>query len=253
MAKKPDIEDLRQRAFKLRLYGLLAHWSKLGTQAWVAKLIEIEEVERARRSREYRINNAKIGVFKAMVDFDWKHPKRVDRAQVEELFALDFLAEKVNVVLMGPNGVGKTMVAKNLAYAAVERGYSTRFCAASDLLNDLASVDGAALRTRLKRYVAPKLLIVDEVGYLRYDNRHADLLYEVVRQRYERGGSIVLTTNKPFSEWNTVFESAACLVTLIDRLCHRCEVIQLAGASYRTKEAKERAAAKRARRKPTKK
>ena len=86
------------------------------------------------------------------------------------------------------------------------------------------------------------------VGYLRYDDRHADLFYEVVRQRYQRGASMVLTTNKPFSEWNTVFESAACLVTLIDRLCHRCEIVEIAGPSYRSREAKERASRKRARR-----
>ena len=218
------LEDLRQRALKLRLYGLVAHWSTYATESWLSRLIEVEEAERALRSKEYRIRNAMIGVFKPMGEFDWNHPKKIDRTQIDELLSLEFLGEKTNVVLMGPNGVGKTMIAQNLAFAAVERGWATRFCAASDLLNDLSSLDGAALRQRLKRYVSPKLLVVDEVGYLRYDDRHADLFYEVVRQRYQRGASMVLTTNKPFSEWNTVFESAACLVTLIDRLCHRCEI-----------------------------
>jgi len=250
-SKTPDLDELRQRAFKLRLYGLLAHWESYATKPWLPELIEVEETERARRSKEYRIRNATIGAFKPMSNFDWKHPRKIDRRQVDELFALEFLSEKTNVVLMGPNGVGKTMIAQNLAFSAVEQGAATRFCAASDLLNDLSSLDGAALRQRLKRYVSPKLLVVDEVGYLRYDNRHADLFYEVVRQRYQRGGSIVLTTNKPFSEWNTVFESAACLVTLIDRLCHRCEIVEIDGPSYRAKEAKERASTKRAHRRKT--
>ncbi|NVB39959.1 ATP-binding protein [Pseudenhygromyxa sp. WMMC2535] len=240
-----ELEQLRKRAAKLRLYGLLAAWDALGREPWVAKLLDLEERERAQRSREYRIKSAKIGAFKPIVDFDWKHPSKIDRALVEELFDFDFLTEPANVVLLGPNGVGKTMIAQNLAYEAALRGHSVRFCVAADLLNDLSGLDGATLRTRVKRYVAPKLLVLDEVGYLRYDDRHADLLYEVVRRRYERGVPIVVTTNKAFSEWNQVFESAACLVTLIDRLCHRAEIIEIRGASYRVKESKARSTRKR--------
>lgn len=247
MTPPPDLDDLRNRAFKLRLYGLLSAWEDLGRKPWVAKLIELEEVERTRRSKEYRIKNAKIGAFKAMADFDWKHPKKIDRALIDELFDLGFVDEGANVVLVGPNGVGKTMIAQNIAYAAVSRGYPTRFTVASDLLNDLSGVDGSLLKTRIRRYVSPKLLCIDEVGYLRYDNRHADLLYEVVRQRYDKQAPIVLTTNKGFAEWNTVFESAACLVTMIDRLCHRAEIVTIEGQSFRVKEAKARARSRRPR------
>lgn len=242
---RAELDERRRRATKLRLYGLLAAWDELGAKPWVPRLLELEERERARRSREYRIRNAKIGVFKSMADFDWKHPSKIDRAHVEELFELAFLDEPANVVLLGPNGVGKTMLAQNLAYESVIRGHATRFCVAADLLNDLSGLDGATLRARVKRYVAPKLLVIDEVGYLRYDDRHADLLYEVVRRRYDKGGSIIVTTNKPFSEWNQVFESAACLVTLIDRLCHRAEILEIRGASYRVKESKARSKRKR--------
>ena len=133
------------------------------------------------------------------------------------------------------------MIAQNLAHQAVLRGISVRFVATSDMLNDLASVDGSARKHRIKRYVNPKLLAIDEVGYLSYDTRHADLLYEVVRQRYDARRSIVLTTNKGFSEWNQVFDSAACVVTLIDRLCHRADIVELDGESYRAKEAQARA------------
>jgi DNA replication protein DnaC len=241
-------QQLRERANTLRLYGLLSEWSRLGSEPWVVELIGLEEAERARRSWEYRLRKATIGSFKPMVDFDWKHPTKLDRALVEELLRLDFLSEAGNVVLLGPNGVGKTMIAQNLAYAAIRAGRAARFVVASDMLNDLASQDGSALRHRLKRYVNPELLVIDEVGYLRYDNRYADLLYEVIRRRYERRRSVVVSTNKAFAEWNSVFESSACLVTLIDRLCHRAEIVEIQGESYRVKEAKARKAKRRGRR-----
>ena len=251
MAKTHDLDDLRRRARKLRLYGLLSAWNKLCSKPWVPELIELEEAERARRSREYRIKNAKIGAFKPFTDFDWKHPKTIDRRLVEDLFELDFITDPANVVLVGPNGVGKTMLAQNLAYEAIVRGHAVRFTSASDMLNDLSGLDGSALRLRLKRYVSPKLLVIDELGYLSYDNRHADLLYQVISRRYDKQAAIVLTTNKPFAEWNSVFDSAACLVTLIDRLCHRCEIVAIEGQSYRVKEAKLRAATKRKQRRST--
>ena len=243
-----DPLDLRPRADKLRLYGLLGEWGRLGNEPWVAELIDLEERERGRRSREYRIHKAKIGNFKSMVDFDWKHPTKIDRLLVEDLLGLGFMGEAANVVLLGPNGVGKTMIAQNLAFASVQAGRATRFVVASDMLNDLASQDGSALRQRLKLYVNPTLLVIDEVGYLRYDNRYADLLYEVIRRRYEQGRSVVISTNKPFGEWNSVFESAACLTTLIDRLCHRAEIVEIQGESYRVKEAKARKTQRRNRR-----
>jgi DNA replication protein DnaC len=112
------------------------------------------------------------------------------------------------------------------------------------MLNDLAAQDGAtAFKRRLHTYCTPKLLVVDEVGYLSYDTRYADLLFEVVTQRYTER-SIVLTTNKPFSEWNDVFPNASCVVTLVDRLVHKSEIVAIRAESYRLKEAKEHAAEK---------
>lgn len=247
--KMPTLEELRERAKKLRLYGLLASWGTLANESWVPLLIELEEAERARRSQEYRLRNAKIGSFKDRADFDWKHPKKIDRLQIDELFNLDFIEEGQNVVFIGPNGVGKTLFARNLAHASVNRGWATRYVSASDMLTDLASFNGATLRSRLKRYVSPRLLVVDELGYLSYDNLHADLLYEVVSRRYEQETSIILTTNRVFGEWNQVFEGAACLATLIDRLCHRVEVVEIDGESYRKTEAKAQAKKKKSSRK----
>src|SRR5207344_2304949 len=126
----------------------------------------------------------------------------------------------------GPNGLGKSMLLKNLAHQAVLHGATSRFTLASDMLHDLAAQDSTtALARRLRRYTSPTLLAIDEVGYLSYDARYADLLFEVVTRRYEQQRSIVLTTNKPFGEWNQVFPNAACVVTLIDRLLHRAEII----------------------------
>lgn len=250
--RQPTDSELRERAEKLRLYGLLAEWSKFAAQDWILSLIEAEESERARRSQEYRLRNAKIGAFKDRSDFDWKHPTKIDRQQLDELFTLDFLDEGRNVVFVGSNGIGKTLFARNLAHAAVTQGHSTRYVSAADMLTDLASYNGSMLRNRLKRYVSPKLLVIDELGYLSYDNLHADLLYEVVSRRYEQEAPIVLTTNRVFKEWNEIFEGSAVLSTLIDRICHRVEIVKIEGESYRKVEGQRAARSRQAsrRRKP---
>jgi len=239
-----NLDALRDRAKSLGLYGLLAHWKDLADEPWLERFIEYEEVERRRRSLERRVKSAQLGRFKPMADFDWTWPAKVDREAIEDLFTFDFLAEAANIVLLGANGLGKTMIAQNLAHQAVLRGHTVRFTTASDMLNDLAAQDSSAsLTRRLRRYCHPRLLVVDEVGYLSYDSRHADLLFEVITRRYQ-DRSIILSTNKPFAEWNEVFPNAACVVTLVDRLMHRAEIVTLEGESYRLKEAKERAAAK---------
>jgi DNA replication protein DnaC len=233
-------EPLADRAKALGFHALLEDWPRYRDEPWLAPLLEREEQVRAERSLQRRIQRCRIGTFKPMTDFDYSWPHKIDRDQVEDLFALDWLDAAANVVLLGPNGVGKTMVAQNLAYQAVLRGATVRFLTASELLNDLAAQDGSsAFQRRLARYARPRLLVIDELGYLSYDNRHADLLYEVVSRRYLKK-SILLTTNKPFAEWNEVFPSATSVVTLVDRLVHRCEVVTIDAESYRLREAKER-------------
>jgi len=250
-----DIEALRARLQRLRLYGLLAQDDALFTEPWVERLLHIEETERQRRSLERRFADARLGAFKPIADFDWDWPDNIDRPLIDELFSFDFVADAANVVLLGPNGVGKSMLAKNLLHQGVLHGFTARFTTASDMLHDLAAQDSdASLARRLRRYTQPLLLCVDEVGYLAYDNRYADLFFEVVTRRYLQR-PIVLTTNKVFGEWNDVFPNAACVVTLVDRLVHRSELLSIEGESFRLKEAKERAdkrAKSRPRRKPRK-
>lgn len=240
----PEPETVQDRLRRLGLYGLLTQVDEILEEDWLPRVLDIEEAERRRRSLERRLKNARIGSFRSMADFDWKWPKTIDRQLADELFTFDFIEEAANVVLLGPNGVGKTMIAKNLAHQAILRGFTARFTTASDMLRDLAAQDSdASLARRLRRYTQPQLLAVDEVGYLAYDTRYADLLFEIVTRRYQQR-SIVLTTNKPFGEWNDVFPNAACVVALIDRLVHKAEILSIAGESYRLKEAKKRAAAK---------
>ena len=230
----------KQRVANLRLHGILAHWSQLATTDWLPQLVTWEEEERTRRSLEKRIKDARIGRFKPLADYDWTWPKRCDRAAIESLMSLEFIANAVNVVLVGPNGVGKSMLAKNIAHQAVIRGHTVRFTNAGELLGDLAALESdTSLRRRLHQYEAPDLLLIDEIGYLSYSNRHADLLFELISRRYE-SKSTVVTTNKPFAEWSEVFPNAACVVSLVDRLAHHSEVISIEGASYRLKEAKEK-------------
>ncbi len=237
-------DGMRERAQALGLHGLVSRWDELADRGWIRELVEGEEAERQRRSLERRVRNGKIGHFKPMADFDWAWPKAIDREAVQDLFKLAFVAESANVILVGPNGIGKTMIAQNVAHAAILAGYTVKLCSASAMLNHLAAQEGThGLQNALRRYCRPQILVLDEVGYLSYDTRHADLLFEIVNRRYGQR-PIVLTTNKPFGEWNDVFPNAACAVALIDRLVHKSEIVRIEGDSYRLKEAQERAASK---------
>jgi DNA replication protein DnaC len=246
----PDALQLRAQA--LHLHGLLAHWPEVAATDWIAPLLAWEEQERSRRSLERRLGAAHIGRFKPLCDFDWAWPTRCERAAIEQLMSLEFLQDATNVILLGPSGVGKSMLARNLAHQALIAGHTVLFTSAGALLGELAALDSdSALRRRLRHYAAPHLLIIDEVGYLSYSNRHADLLFELINRRYE-STSTVITSNRPFAEWPEVFPNAACVVSMVDRLLHHAEIIAIEGKSYRLKEAQERAEQRSAQRRKAK-
>ena len=144
--------ELRARAAALGFHGLLARWDELVREPWLHTILDIEHTERRRRSLERRLREAQLTALKPIADFDWKHPRKIDRRLIDDLFELRFLDDATNVVFLGPNGVGKTMLAQNLAHHAVLQGFTARFTTASAMLGDLDAQDGAlALRRRLHR------------------------------------------------------------------------------------------------------
>jgi DNA replication protein DnaC len=234
-ATAAQLDDLVALAIKRR-------WSPMQL---LEHLAEREQQERTRRSLERRLARSRLGRFTPMTAFDWAWPKRIDRAAIEAALTLDFLGAARNIVLVAPQGLGKTMIAQNIAHAAVLGGAHVLFTTAAQLLLDLGSQDSArGLARRLTYYATRTLLAIDEIGFLSYDARAADLLFQVVSRRYERR-SLVITTNLPFSEWPTIFPNAATATALIDRLVHHAEIITIEGDSYRRRVAE-------AKRKPAK-
>jgi DNA replication protein DnaC len=217
-----------------------------GASELLEHIADEEQKERARRSLERRLSRSRIGRFKTMADYDWAWPKRIDRDAVEAALRLEFMEDARNVVIVAPQGLGKTMIAQNIAHQAVLKGHSALFVTASQLLLDLGGQDSArGLDRRLRHYCSRMgLLAIDEVGYLSYDARNADLLFQVISRRYEQR-SLVLTTNLPFSEWPTIFPNAACATALIDRVVHHADIITIEGSSYRRRAAEETASARR--------
>lgn len=229
-----QLDDFLARAAKAR-------WSP---HQLLEEVTRAETTERRRRSLERRLRLSGIKSFKPMVDFDWSWPAQIERNVIERALTLDFLGEARNLILVGSNGLGKTMIAQNLCHQAVLAGYSVSFRSAASLLEDLQRQTPEGRRRKIRAYANVGLLCIDEVGYLSFDDKAADLLYEVINRRYERK-PLILTTNKAFQEWNEVFPNAACLVTLLDRLIHHADVTVLEGKSYRLRESEMETAARR--------
>jgi DNA replication protein DnaC len=234
VALPAQLDDFLARATKAR-------WSPLQL---LEELTRAETAERARRSLERRVRLSGVKRFKPMADFDWSWPTKIERSLIERALTLDFLAEARNLVLMGSNGLGKTMIAQNICHQAVLAGHSVLFRSAAGLLEDLHRQTPEGRRRKLRAYANVGLLCLDEVGYLSADDKAADLLFEVINRRYERK-PLIITANRPFQEWNQVFPNASCIVTLLDRLVHHADVTVLEGKSYRLRESEQETAARR--------
>lgn len=212
----------------------LAAKNQIAHQEFLAELVDGEMAERATRSAERRLRNARLPFEKSLDQFQWSHPEKINRLQIEHLAQLDFIEKKINVLLIGGSGVGKSHIAIALTRQACLHGYNSLFVSAIEIVNYLTAAKAANnLDKALRRYLTPTLLCVDEIGYLPIDKLGCNLLFQVISQRYERG-SIILTSNRPFKNWAEIFHNDAVVTSaILDRLLHHSEVIVIAGKSYR--------------------
>ena len=207
---------------------------------YLEELVKQESNLRWDRTIKRRIRMARFPVIKTLDQFNWSWPKKINQAQIKNLFRLKLIEEKSNVVFIGGVGLGKTHLASALGYQACLKGHTVLFTSAIDIINNLVSAQHAgALKQELKKYLKPALLVIDELGYLPIDKIGADLLFQIISQRYEQG-SIVITTNRVFKEWPQIFNNDSTLTSaLLDRLLHHTEAVVIEGKSYRMKKVKE--------------
>lgn len=244
MSDLPDL--LRRLGLRIApeaLNALLTHAakSKLSPAQIVEALVEAEIREREARNLARRAKTATLGSPIALDRFDWNHPRAIDRDLYEHLHgSLDFIKRGDNVLLRGQAGVGKTTLAQHLGLRALERGMTVRFSTLPAALADLLRQESLpATERRLRRYVAPDLLILDELGYVPCDTRAVDLFFHIVSRRHERR-SIVVTTNLSYKQWGSVFRDASCLGALIDRFAQHCHTIDIDADSWRQTDAQRR-------------
>lgn len=240
---------LEAQLFQLRLHYIKNHYQILAAKAaeqershldYLEQLIEGEATLRENRSIERRIKNARFPVLKTLDTFQWSWPKKINRPQIQNLFRLDFMATQINVVLIGNVGLGKTHLAIALGHTACLKGHSVLFTTAVDIVNNLAAAQSTGrLKRELHRYLKPALLIVDELGYLPIDKHGADLLFQIISQRYERA-SMVITANRVYKHWAQIFNNDSTLTSaILDRVLHHADTVIIDGKSFRMKDSSE--------------
>ena len=239
-------DELRRQLGYLKLPFMQEHCDELARQAaagqwshveFLRRLVEGEAAAHQDRARDRRIQQARFPVLKTLEQFDFTWPTRINRLAVQDLFRLKFIEEKANAAIVGGVGLGKSHLCIALGYAAAVAGYRVRFTTAVDIVNTLAAAHNAGrLAQELKKYTRPDLLVMDELGYLPVDKHGADLLFQIISQRYECG-SIVLSTNKAFKQWPSIFNNDATLTSaILDRILHHAETLVIEGKSYRMKD-----------------
>lgn len=244
MKTKP--EDLTQILRRLSLTFIAQHYEttaqeaardSLGHLEYLRRLAEGEAAARYERSVQRRINAAHLPVVKTLEQFNWSWPTKINRTQIQDLFRLRFVEQNSNIVFIGGVGLGKTHLAVAIAHTACLHNVSTLFAPAVEIVNTLSAAQATnTLPKALKTYVAPRLLLIDELGFLPMDKRGADLLFQVISARYERG-AIIITTNTAYKQWPRIFNNDSTLTTaILDRLVHHCETVPIEGKSYRMKD-----------------
>lgn len=232
---------------RLKLGTVGAEWPAMAETAvreeaslgeFLERLLAAECEARDRRSREVLLKLATLPAIKTLETYDFAYASGAPKKQIGELASLAFIERAENIVLLGPSGVGKTHLASALALKATQAGIKTRFISAADLMMQLAT---AKAQDRLREYMnravlGPKLLVIDELGYLPFGRDEANLLFHVIAKRYERAATIV-TSNLPFAQWaSALADDATLTAALLDRLLHHAHIVQIAGESYRMKD-----------------
>jgi len=233
---------------KLKLPTFQREYAKLARQCateskdhvqYLLRLCERELIERERRMIERRIKAAKFPTTKSLDSFDFKAIPSLNKVLVLELARCAFVERRENVIALGPSGTGKTHVALGLGLAACQKGLKVRFTTAAALVHELIeAVDERRLQRLQKLLASQDLLIIDELGFVPLSKTGAELLFEVISQRYERG-SIIITSNLPFDEWTEVFGSERLTGAILDRLTHHVHILEMNGESFRLRQSRK--------------
>ena len=239
-------ENLCNQLAYLNLQFIQQHFEELACQAaknqsshldFLCRLIEGETDRRRDGATQRRIRQARFPVIKTLEQFNFNWPAKINRDQVLNLFRLKFVEDKANIILVGGVGLGKSHLGIALGYAACLAGHSVLFTTAIDIINKLSAAQNAGhFVSEQKKYLRPGILVVDELGYLPIDKHGADLLFQIISQRYERG-SIILTTNKIYKNWPSMFNNDSTFASaILDRVLHHSETVIIEGKSYRMKD-----------------
>lgn len=246
--KQPNLDEqrLQEQLSYLRLPYMLEHYSQLASYAathkhtalqLLAKLVEGEADHKRDRSVQWRVKQAGFPLIKDINDFQWDWPTSINREHIQDIFRLQFIPQKQNIIFMGGVGVGKTHLAIALAHAACQKRHSVLFSTAVDIVNTLTAAQKIGqFKSTLKKYTRPELLLMDELGYLPIDKFGADCLFQVISTRYEKACTII-TTNKPYKKWPELFANDTTLTSaVLDRLLHHAQTVLIEGKSYRMKD-----------------
>jgi DNA replication protein DnaC len=242
---KDQLHQIGLRALPVTLDDFLVCATEEGwsPRTLLEQMVHAEAAELVRRRLERRQRASGIKNFKFMDGFNWDWPTKIERDVVERALTLKFIRESRNLILVGPNGLGKTMIAENICHNAMLAGWSVLFRTATAIVEELRRQNPEGRRRKLRTYCNVPLLCVDEVAYLSSDKEAADVLCEVISRRHERK-PVIVTTNRTFEEWHEIFPGATCIPTLLDRLLHHADTIVIEGRSYRARESELEVAAR---------